>query len=117
RAGDLATQQHIGSNASVLASLIERPRDEQWHILMQWFEHDFVARASVPMSEAGYQVLNHELLPLDHAWKPDQLIAKCDELLDGEWGDIDRAVWLLRRGRVLTNIGKYDDALADFQRA
>ena len=117
RAGDLATQQHIGSNASVLASLIERPRDEQWHILMQWFEHDFVARASVPMSEAGYQVLNHELLPLDHAWKPDQLIAKCDELLDGEWSDIDRAVWLLRRGRVLTNIGKYDDALADFQRA
>jgi serine/threonine protein kinase/tetratricopeptide (TPR) repeat protein len=117
RTEDVAMQQHLTTTLHSLRSLIAQPFGAGWNERVALFEQEFLARATVPMTDRGYEVLLTELQPLEDEWDLQRLLGKCDELLSGELDDIDRAAFLLRCGRAKSIQGKYDDAIEDFRAA
>jgi tetratricopeptide (TPR) repeat protein len=115
RIGDDAMQQHLASTLQSLDSLIAQPSAAGWEQRVELFEQDFLARASVPMSDPSYDLLLTELQPLEDEWDLKKLLGKCDELLRAELSDIDRAAFLLRCARAKSIEGEHDDAIDDFR--
>jgi serine/threonine protein kinase len=114
---DVAKQQLLAGTLHSLRSLIADPIGTGWEERVRMFEQDFIARASVPMTPGGYDVLMNELQPLEDAWDLNRLIGACNELLSGELTDIDRAAFSLRCGRAKSIRGNYNDAIDDFRHA
>jgi serine/threonine protein kinase len=117
RTEDVAMQQHLTSTSHSLRSLIAQPSGAGWDERVALFEQDFLARASVPMTDHGYEVLLTELQPLEDEWDLQRLLGKCGELLSGKLENIDRAAFLLRCARAQSIEGSYDDAIEGFKDA
>ncbi len=118
--GDVAGRQHVEGLLASLRSLldsVDEEANEGWDDRVRAFEIDFVTRATVPMSDEGYEALSTRIAPHEASWDLPSLIDACDGIALESRSEADRAGLLLPCGRARSILGDYDAAIADFKQA